>query len=90
MFVFGESFSVCRQQFCSGHLFPISNIIISDTRGAVLLDRSHLGEPRYTLPPFPLTILNSPNQEFRHNGNSYNTIQTQEGPRYDRTETELL
>lgn len=32
MFVFGESFTVCRQQFCPGHLFPISNIIISDTR----------------------------------------------------------
>ena len=31
MFVFGESFTVCRQQFCPGHLFPISNIIISDT-----------------------------------------------------------
>ena len=60
----------------AGHLFPISNIIISDTREAQ--GASFIGEisPLGSLPPL-FTILNIPNQEFRHNENSYNTIQRQ-------------
>ena len=66
-----------------------SPILSSLTRGEQFYWRDLTSESLVTLPPFPLTILNSLNQEFRHNGNSYNTIQTQEGPGYDRTETEL-
>ena len=76
MFVFGESFSVSRQQCCV--LATSSNLQYyhlwqEGGQGAVLLERSHLWEPRYN--PSLFTILNIPNQEFSHNENSYNTIQ---------------
>ena len=69
---------------------PILSSPTQGREGSSLLERLHLGEPRYNLLPPLFTILNIPNQEFRHNVNSYSTIQTQRGgPGCDRTLAEL-